>query len=206
MVDFTELIKTFVILVAIIDPIGNIPVYISLTVNKADAEHESIIFKTSCASFVLLAASFLIGKYIVEFFGIQMPAFKLIGGFFLVYIAFTMLTGNRVSLLLSEDEGLKDDIAIMPMTFPMFVGPGAISLVIIQSTEMVSWPAKLISILEFALIGVLIWVSLRLANRIFKIFGKRTIRLITQLMGLILGSMAIGLIADELKVLLPGLS
>ena len=41
MVDFTELIKTFVILVAIIDPIGNIPVYISLTVNKADAEHES---------------------------------------------------------------------------------------------------------------------------------------------------------------------
>jgi small neutral amino acid transporter SnatA (MarC family) len=56
------------------------------------------------------------------------------------------------------------------------------------------------------LIGVLIWVSLRLANRILKIFGKGTIRLITQLMGLILGSMAIGLIADELKVLLPGLS
>jgi multiple antibiotic resistance protein len=206
MVDITEFIKAFVILVAIIDPIGNIPVYISLTVNKTDAEHESIILKTSFASFALLAASFLIGKYIVAFFGIQMPAFKLIGGFFLVYIAFTMLTGNRVSLLLSEDEGLKDDIAIMPMTFPMFVGPGAISLVIIQSIGMLSWSAKLISILEFVLIGVLIWVSLRLANRILKVFGKGTIRLITQLMGLILGSMAIGLIADELKVLLPGLS
>ena len=204
--DILEFIKTFVILLAIIDPIGNIPVYISLTVNKTDAEHESIILKTSCFSVALLTASFLIGKYIVVFFGIQMSAFKLIGGFFLVYIAFTMLTGNKVSLLLSEEEGLKDDIAIMPMTFPMFVGPGAISLVIIQSTEMVSWPAKLISVVEFTLIGILIWVSLRLANRIFKFFGKGTIRLITQLMGLILGSMAIGLIADELKVLLPGLS
>ena len=204
--DILEFVKTFVILLAIIDPIGNIPVYISLTVNKTDAEHESIILKTSFFSVALLIASFLIGKYIVVFFGIQMSAFKLIGGFFLVYIAFTMLTGNKVSLLLSEEEGMKDDIAIMPMTFPMFVGPGAISLVIIQSTEMVSWPAKLISVVEFTLIGILIWVSLRLANRIFKFFGKGTIRLITQLMGLILGSMAIGLIADELKVLLPGLS
>jgi len=204
--DITELIKTFVILLAIIDPIGNLPVYISLTANKTDAEHESIIFKTSCASVALLTASFLFGKYVVGFFGIQMPAFKLIGGFFLVYIAFTMLTGNKASHLITEEEDVKDDIALMPMTFPLFIGPAAISLVIIQSTEFTLWPAKLISIAEFVVIGALIWVSLKLANRILKFLGKGSIRLITQVMGLLLGSMAIGIIADELKVLLPGLS
>ena len=92
--DATELIKTFVILVAVIDPIGNIPVYIGLTTNKTVEEHISIALKTSCAAIFLLTVSFLLGKYIITFFGIKMSAFKLIGGIFLVYISFTMLSNT----------------------------------------------------------------------------------------------------------------
>ena len=154
----------------------------------------------------LLTVSFLFGKYIVGFFGIQMPAFKLIGGIFLVYIAFTMLTDSKTSHLLSEEGDTKNDIALMPMTFPLFIGPSAISSVIIQSSELTLWSAKLISIAEFILIGILIWVYLKLSNRILKFLGKGGIKFITQFMGLLLGSLAIGIIADELKVLLPGLS
>jgi len=202
--DITELIKTFVILLAIIDPIGNLPVYIALTADKTDEEHNSIILKTCCASVALLTVSFLFGKYVVVFFGIQMPAFKLIGGIFLVYIAFTMLTNNKISNLFS-DQG-RDDIAFMPMTFPLFIGPAAISSVIIQSSEFTLWSGKLISIAEFILIGILIGVSLKLANKILKFLGKAGIKFITQIMGLLLGSLAIGIIAEALKVLLPGLS
>ena len=206
MTDITELIKTFVILLAIIDPIGNLPIYIALTANKTDEEHNIIIFKTCCYSIFLLTVSFLFGKYIVVFFGIQIPAFKLIGGIFLVYIAFTMLTLNKTSNLFSEEGDVKEDIAFMPMTFPLFIGPAAISSVIIQSSAFTLWSAKLISIVEFVLIGILIWISLKLANRILKILGKAGIKLITQVMGLLLGSLAIGIIAEALKVLLPGLS
>jgi multiple antibiotic resistance protein len=206
MTDITELVKTFVILLAIIDPIGNLPVYISLTAHKTDEEHNSIILKTSCASVALLTLAFLLGKYIVIFFGIQLPAFNLIGGIFLVYIAFTMLTNNKTSYLFSEKEDVKEDIALMPMTFPLFIGPAAISSVIIQSNEFTLWPTKLISIAEFALIGILIGVSLKLANRILRFLGTAGIKFITQIMGLLLGSLAIGIIADELKILLPGLS
>ena len=206
MTDITELIKTFVILLAIIDPIGNLPIYIALTANKTDEEHNIIIFKTCCYSIFLLTVSFLFGKYIVFFFGIQIPAFKLIGGIFLVYIAFTMLTINKTSNLFSEEEDVKEDIAFMPMTFPLFIGPAAISSVIIQSSEFTLWSAKLISIVEFVLIGILIWISLKLAKRILKTLGKKGIKFITQVMGLLLGSLAIGIIAEALKVLLPGLS
>ena len=206
MTDITELIKTFVILLAIIDPIGNLPIYIALTANKTDEEHNIIIFKTCFYSIFLLTVSFLFGKYIVVFFGIQIPAFKLIGGIFLVYIAFTMLTINKTSNLFSEEGDVKEDIAFMPMTFPLFIGPAAISSVIIQSSEFTLWSAKLISIVEFVLIGILIWISLKLANRILKILGKAGIKFITQVMGLLLGSLAIGIIAEALKVLLPGLS
>ena len=117
-----------------------------------------------------------------------------------------MLTNHKTSNLFSEDKEFKDGIAYMPMTFPLFIGPAAISSVIIQSNEFIFWSGKLISIAEFVLIGILIWVSLKLASRIIIFLGKTGIKFVTQVMGLILGSLAIEIIADALKVLLPGLS
>tara|TARA_Y100001960_G_C14318322_1_gene654133 strand:+ start:54 stop:674 length:621 start_codon:yes stop_codon:yes gene_type:complete len=204
--DITELIKTFVILLAIIDPIGNLAIYIALTAKKTSNEHNSIALKICYASVALLTISFLYGKYLVKFFGIQMPAFRLIGGIFLVYIAFTMLTDSKMSYLLSEDIDTKDDISFMPMTFPLLIGPAAISSVIIQSSQLTLWLAKLISIVEFVLIGGLIWITFKLADKISNFLGKGGIKFITQIMGLLLGSLAIGIIADELKNLFPGLS
>ena len=201
--DVTELIKTFVILVAVIDPIGNIPVYILLTAHKTDAEHKSIALKTSCTAVLLLAASFLLGKHIIGFFGIEMSAFKLIGGIFLLYISFTMLSNTKSSYLFSEEN---EDISLVPLTFPLFIGPAAISIVIIQSDEISNWTGKIISLSEFALIGVLIWLTLRLSKLILNNLSKTGTKFIHQIMGLLLGSLAIGMIAEELKILLPGLS
>ena len=201
--DVTELIKTFVILVAVIDPIGNIPVYILLTAQKTDAEHKSIALKTSCTAVLLLAASFLLGKHIIGFFGIEMSAFKLIGGIFLLYISFTMLSNTKSSYLFSEEN---EDISLVPLTFPLFIGPAAISIVIIQSDEISNWTGKIISLSEFDLIGVLIWLTLRLSKLILNNLSKTGTKFIHQIMGLLLGSLAIGMIAEELKILLPGLS
>ncbi|MBN4080001.1 NAAT family transporter [bacterium AH-315-C08] len=201
--DVTELIKTFVILVAVIDPIGNIPVYISLTAQKTDAEHKAIALKTSCTAVFLLAASFFLGKHIIAFFGIEMSAFKLIGGLFLVYISFTMLSNTKNSYLFSEEN---EDISLVPLTFPLFIGPAAISIVIIQSDEISNWTGQIISLFEFALIGLLIWLTLRLSKLILNSLSKTGTKFIHQIMGLLLGSLAIGMIAEELKILLPGLS
>ena len=206
MIDTLELIKTFVILLTIIDPIGNIPVIMVMTENKSDNDYKKITLKTCCAVVLLLSASFLFGKYLLAFFGIKMPAFELVGGIFLVYVAFTMLVNSKNSLLYPETAEEKENIAFMPMTFPLLVGPAAISSVIIQSDKITAWQAKLIFIGEFVVIGILIGVTLKLSKIIFSTLGKIGIRFITQMMGLLLGSLAIGLIADALKSLLPGLS
>ena len=94
----------------------------------------------------------------------------------------------------------------MPMTFPLLVGPAAISSVIIQSHDIVNWQVKLIFMAEFILIGILVGVTLRLAKIILDKLGKTGIKFITQTMGLLLGSLAIGVTADALKSLFPGLS
>ena len=206
MIDTVELIKTFVILLTIIDPIGNIPLIIALTENKSDQDYKTITLKTCLAVVILLSISFLFGKYILAFFGIKMPAFELVGGFFLVYVACTMLTNSKNSFLYPEDAEEKEDIAFMPLTFPLLVGPAAISSVIIQSQKITIWQANLIFIGEFIIIGALIGVTLKLSKIILNTLGKTGIKFITQTMGLLLGSLAIGLIADALKLLLPGLS
>lgn len=205
--DATELIKTFVILVTVIDPIGNIPVYISLTSNRTDEEHKSIALKTSFSAVLLLATSFLFGKYIIGFFGIKMSAFKLIGGIFLVYISFTLLSNAKSSYLFANEEiDEKEDIAWMPLTFPLFIGPAALSIVIIQSDEISTGLERMIILSEFVVIGLLIWITLKLSKLILNSLGKTGTKFIHQIMGLLLGSLAIGMIADELKILLPGLS
>ncbi|HIB44319.1 MAG TPA: MarC family protein [Nitrospina sp.] len=206
MIDTVELVKTFVILLAIIDPIGNIPVVMVLTGNKSDDEYRSIILKTSCAVVILLSVSFLFGKYFLIFFGIKMPAFELVGGVFLLYVAFTMLVNSKISFLYPDDAEEKEHIAFMPMTFPLLVGPAAMSSVIIQSHNITAWQVKLIFIGEFILIGILVGLTLGLAKIILNNLGKTGIKFITQTMGLLLGSLAIGLITDALKLLLPGLS
>ena len=204
--DATELIKTFIILVAVIDPIGNIPVYIALTCHKTDAEHKSIALKTACSAVILLVASFLFGKYIIAFFGIKMSAFKLIGGIFLVYISFTMLSNEKNFYSFSEEIDDKEDISLMPLTFPLFIGPAALSIVIIQSDEISTRLERVIILSEFILAGFLIWITLKLSKIILNSLSKTGIKFIHQIMGLLLGSLAIGMIAEELKILLPGLS
>ena len=206
MIDTIELVKTFVILLAIIDPIGNIPVVMVLTESKSDNEYKSITLKTSCGVFVLLSVSFLFGKYLLVFFGIKMAAFELVGGVFLLYVAFTMLVNSKTSFLYPNDAEEKEHIAFMPMTFPLLVGPAAMSSVIIQSNNISAWQVKLIFIGEFIIIGLLVALTLRLSKIILNNLGKAGIKFITQTMGLLLGSLAIGLIADALKLLLPGLS
>ena len=206
MIDTVELVKTFVILLAIIDPIGNIPLIMALTQDKSKDDYNAITLKTCCAVIVLLSASFLFGGHLLVFFGIKMAAFEFVGGVFLLYVAFTMLTNNKKSFLYTEDAEEKENIAFVLMAFPLLVGPAAMSSVIIQSDSITAWQIKLIFLGEFIVIGMLVGVTLKLSKIILNNLGKTGIKFITQTMGLLLGSLAIGLVADALKLLLPGLS
>ena len=75
-----------------------------------------------------------------------MPAFKLVGAIFLIYIAGAMLSNNKYPFGGKDDLEITDDISIIPLTFPLLVGPAAISLVIIQSDQIISWEIKMVII------------------------------------------------------------
>jgi len=200
------MVKTFVILITIMDPVGNIPVYISLSADKTKEELQRLRLKTCLATVGLLVGFFLCGKYILVFFGIEMAAFKLIGGIFLVYTAACMLSNNPFPPKQDLDMKSGDDGSIMPLAFPLLAGPAAISLVIIQADLITEWDAKAFMILGLILLGIIVGIIFKASDIIVSFLGRTGIKIMTQFMGLILGSLAIGLIAKELKVLLPGLS
>lgn len=206
MFDSSELIKTFVILFTIMDPIGNMPTYLSLSADKSKEELQSFRLKTCLATVCLLVGFFLCGKYILMFFGIEIAAFKLIGGIFLVYTAACMLSYNQFPPKQDLDMKSGDDGSIMPLAFPLLAGPASISLVIIQADLISAWGSKALVILGLILLGGIIGIIFKISDIISKFLGRTGIKIMTQFMGLILGSLAIGLIAKELKVLLPGLS
>lgn len=188
------------------DPIGNVPAYLSLTAEKTKEELKRMRLKTCLAVVSLLVGFFLFGKYILLFFGIEMAAFKLIGGIFLVYTAACMLSNNPFPPKQNLDMKSSDDGSIMPLAFPLLAGPASISLVVIQADLIIEWDAKAFMILGIVLLGVLIGIIFKASDIIVGFLGRTGIKIMTQFMGLILGSLAIGLIAKELKVLLPGLS
>lgn len=206
MLEAVSLIKTFIILLAVIDPIGNIPTYLFLSENKTKKELKRLTIKACIATVFLLIVFFSFGQYILLFFGIKMSAFKLVGGIFLVYIAAAMLSNNKYPFGGRDKFEIHNDGSIIPLTFPLLVGPAAISLVIIQSDQIVSWEIKGLVFCEFVFIGIIIGITFKIADLIFGFVGEMGIKIMSQFMGLILGSLAIGLIAEELKVLLPGLS
>ena len=85
-----------------------------------------------------------------------MAAFELVGSVFLLYVACTMLVNNKKSFLYADALEEKENIAFIPMTFPLLVGPAAMSFVIIQSHNITVWQIKLIFIGEFVVIAVLV--------------------------------------------------
>ena len=206
MFESNELIKTFVILFTTMDPIGNIPIYFSLSAGKTKSELKKLRLKTCVTTVCLLVGFFLFGKYILVFFGIEMAAFKLIGGIFLVYTAACMLSNNPFPPKRDLDMKSGEDGSIIPLAFPLLAGPAAISLVIIQADLLIAWEDKTLAILGLMTLGIVVGIIFKTSDIINSFLGKIGIKIMTQFMGLILGSLAIGLIAKELKVLLPGLS
>ena len=93
-----------------------------LTENKSVDEYKSITLKTCCAVVILLSISFLFGGYVLVFFGIKMPAFELVGGVFLLYVAFTMLVAASESTIIDKLKASIRQIEIVGGVIMIIVG------------------------------------------------------------------------------------
>ncbi|MBI3611175.1 MAG: NAAT family transporter [Nitrospirae bacterium] len=173
---FSFFITAFVSLFAIVDVIGNTPMFLSITPRNTHAERITMATKAAVAVFVILTVFAFLGNHLFQFFGITIDAFRIAGGLILLKISLDMVEAKslRTRHTPEEDqEGLaKEDVAIIPLAMPMLSGPGAISTVIVLTAQATS--AGLMGAL-LAAIGLnagLVYLILRSSTRVVEAVEK----------------------------------
>jgi multiple antibiotic resistance protein len=209
-INWTELLKDFVGIFAILNPLGAIPVYLSMTANKSELEIKRIAIKTAIAVAVILVISIWAGSTVLEFFGITMPAFRIASGLLVLLVAISMFHAKSSGASHTHQETIeaaqKDDIAIVPLAIPLLAGPGAISLVIVNVNRMDQWFEKILLTLGIIILAAVIWLTLRIANSLGQLMGTAGINTATRIMGLLLAAMAVQFMILGIVEAFPGLA
>ncbi|MCX2759550.1 YchE family NAAT transporter [Vibrio sp. Sgm 22] len=200
----------FLGLVAAVNPIGIMPVFVSLTAHMPPEERNRTALQANIAVAVILIVSLVAGQMLLDMFSISLDSFRVAGGLLLLSIAFSMMSGKLGEDKQNKQEKSeyisKEQIGVVPLAMPLMAGPGAISSTIVYGSR---YPAVIdtvgigISIIAFATCS---WLLFRSAPVIVRFLGQTGINVITRIMGLILGALGIEFIANGLRNLFPGLA
>lgn len=208
--DIAFLVKVLGALFAVMNPFVNLPIFLGLTDTLGAAAQRRTALRITAYSAAMCVVVALAGQRILAFFGVSVDDFRVAGGLVLGMIAIGLLNGGQSpshhgSAAEQEEHAQLDSIAFYPMTFPMLVGPGTITTLVVFLGQ-AQGPAQLAA-LGLALAGVLL--SLGLVFWFGATLGRylsQTLRVImSRLMGMILLAIAVGMAAAGLKAVLPGL-
>lgn len=207
---WSEQIKYLVGIFAILNPLGAIPIYLSLMADRSPEDMHRTAMKAAIAVAVILVLTVWAGDGLLIYFGIGMPAFRIAGGLLVLIIAIAMF-GARTSPVRHTDAEqtaaeAKNDISVVPLAIPLLAGPGAISLTIVDAHQVVSLADKLVFSFGILAVSAIVWLVLRMAEPIGERLGTSGLNIATRVMGLILAAMAVQFMADGLRELFPGLS
>ena len=133
-------VENFVIIFVAIDPIGLLPIFATFTQGLSKSDILKLTLRSSTTAFIVLLLFWVLGSAILDFMGINIHSFRIIGGMFLVVIAFKMVFGQRQSERQNTADTAVDDetiksIAIFPLSIPLIAGPGAITIVMLLSEK-----------------------------------------------------------------------
>ncbi len=192
MIEWTFIVKTTIALIAIVDPIGCLPLFLSLTGQHKKINKKNVVKMTAITVFIILVTSLFLGDKILNMFGITMPSFQICGGILLLIMAISMMLGKH-QIIESGQNGKSDKelIAFVPLSIPLLAGPGAMSNMIIAAHQAPNFINQSFLILPCLAVSLLIWLTLSFAENISKVIGAIGTKIITRVMGLLLGSMAI---------------
>lgn len=181
-------------LLIIMDPWGNMPLFLSLTPNNSQGERRRMAAQACLASALILSVFALAGEGILQFFQISLPAFQIAGGLIFLIYALQLLALIPVGIKGSaeeEEEGIRrDNIALVPLATPLLAGPGAITAVLVWRQQLVDEGSWLLFV-TIAAACVLVYLVLHFAEILQRLLGVSGIRVITRLTGLLLAVIAV---------------
>jgi multiple antibiotic resistance protein len=196
----TEIITKLFFLIAVIDPIGSVPVYLEATKQLDHVHKKKVAVRASIVAFLVLVFFIVVGQYILEGMSVSLDAFQISGGVILFLFALTMIFGEGKPE--NEIHMIKDykHVTIFPVAIPSIASPGAIMAVVlltdnhIYTLEQQALTTVLVLLVIFITMAILLG-----ANYFQKVIGDYGITVISKIMGLILAAYAVQSILSGLK-------
>ena len=186
------------------NPLGTMPVFLTMTNGLSDDERKRIIKRATITSFLILIGFTFCGQFLFKFFGISTNGFRIAAGIIILKIGYDMLQARYSNAKLKEDEikAYANDISITPLSIPMLCGPGAIANGIILMSDASDWTLKSTLVGVIGLVYILTYIILRLSTRLVRIIGETGNNVMMRLMGLILMVIAVECFVGGVKPIL----
>ena len=194
---FDQLLENTILLFVAVDPIALVPIFASLTQGLHKDDIKKIYIQATIVSFFVLSLFYIFGTAILDLMGISMSSFKIIGGLFLVAIAFQMVLEQRQTRRQNTAEVALDDesiqsLAIFPLAIPLIAGPGAMTtaLLIVENNAR-NTTEILINFIPILIIIILVAFAMWLSASLSKKVGPTIIIVVQKIFGILLGALAI---------------
>jgi multiple antibiotic resistance protein len=197
------LVNGFVTLFVILDPLGLLPLFLTLTPGASPRQRRRIALKANLIAGAILLVFGLFGLAILGGLGITLGAFRVAGGLFLFWIGFELVFEKRkerhersAAIAVEERDDSEEDVAAFPLAIPLIAGPGAISATILLSGSLptLAGQAGLVLVIVAAL-GINFGI-LALAHRVDRFLGRTGRAIISRLLGVLLAALAVQFVAD----------
>lgn len=191
----------------LINPLGTMPVFMSMTADLTVEERNRTAKKASIVSLFTIIAFALTGQLLFKFFGISVNSFRVVGGVIFFIMGMDMLKARLGQVKIKDDEVKKyiTDISVTPLAIPMICGPGAITNAIVLMEDATNLLKKIILLFSIAFIMVLTYLILYSSSKLIKFLGETGINVMMRIMGLIVMVIAVEFFFSGLKPIILGM-
>jgi multiple antibiotic resistance protein len=189
--DFKEILTAFMVLFAVIDIVGNIPIIIDLRKKAGHIQSE----KASIIAGVIMIIFLFLGDSILKLIGIDVHSFAVAGAFILFFIALEMILGIT---LYKQEEGTNMNASVFPLAFPLIAGPGSLTTLLSLKSEFHTENIIIAVIVNV----IVIFIVLKTSTRIERFIGQNGINIIRKIFGVVLLAIAVKLFTSNIKFLL----
>src|SRR5271169_3560511 len=188
---------TFLALFPIVNPLGGVPMFFSLTADYTQEDRRRTALKIALDVIAILVVFMLFGRFVLNFFGISLPVLKIAGGLIVANTAWGMVTGSsRMTMAESSEALTKEDISLTPMAMPMLSGPGSIGVVMGLAAHADHFLSYLGMIVGIVALGLTVYLCLRLGGPLVKRLGPGAVGAINRIFGFLLLAIAVQLAWD----------
>lgn len=200
-VDTVLVVEVFVTLFVIMDPVGTVPIFLSLTAGRSASTARRAAWQAVAVSFFVITLFAFFGQQILSYLHISLPALQCAGGLLLLLVALELLTGKEDEMATANADA---NIALVPLGTPLLAGPGAIVATMLFVEEIDDGPELAAVALGVVGVHVTLWLAMRYSLPILRLIRDSGVLLVTRIAGLLLSAIAVQLVADAVRAFIAG--